>query len=296
MKFNLSTILFGSLLLIFSCKSKETRVPSGYDFTVVTEGSGEVPKVNDYVFFAIKIVGDNGKVLQEMKEGPQMPVLQIPQEMPKSPQSNPVLELLAISKAGGVYKLIMPIDSIPNAPADIKDMKHIEYEISVKQIRNEEQYKKYMEEQQAEMQTKIAANMEKIPAIEELTKTTVSDYKAGKLETKTTASGLKYYIVKNGEGPNAAVGSTVSVNYYGTLTDGTMFDNSFQRGQVFQFPLGGGQVIKGWDEGIALLNKGAKAFLFVPAAMGYGEAGSPPVIPANAELVFYVELEDFTAQ
>ena len=296
MKFNLSSILLGSLILLFSCKGKETRTPSGYDFTVVTEGSGELPKVNDYVFFAIKIVGDNGKVLQEMKEGPQMPILQIPQEMPKAPQPNPVLELLAVSKVGGVYKLIMPIDSIPNAPADIKDMKHIEYEISVKQIRNEEQYKKYMEEQQAEMQAKIAANMEKIPALEELTKTTIADYKAGKLETKSTPSGLKYYIVKNGEGPNPAAGSTVSVNYYGTLTDGTMFDNSFQRGQSFEFPLGGGQVIKGWDEGIALLNKGAKAFLFVPAAMGYGEAGSPPVIPANAELVFYEELESFTGQ
>jgi FKBP-type peptidyl-prolyl cis-trans isomerase len=75
-----------------------------------------------------------------------------------------------------------------------------------------------------------------------------------------------------------------------------MFDNSFQRGQTFPFTLGQNQVIKGWDEGIALLNKGAKAFLFIPGALGYGEAGSPPVIPANAELVFYVELDDFTGQ
>jgi len=292
MKIHFNAVLFALTFLIISCK-KENKLPSGYDYIVITEGTGDVPKVNDYVFFTLKIMGDSSKVLQEMKEGPQMPIMQIPAEMPKSPQANPLLELLATTKVGGVYKLIMPIDSIPNAPPDIKDMKQIEYEITIKSIKNEEDYKKHMDDQQAEMQTKIAANMEKIPAVEELTKTTIADYKSGKLETKTTESGLKYYIVKQGEGPNPEPGNTVSVNYYGALTDGTMFDNSFQRGQTFEFSLGAGQVIKAWDEGLGLINKGSKAFLFVPANLGYGEMGSPPVIPANAELIFYVELEDF---
>lgn len=296
MKFNFFALLSAFTLLIISCKPSETKTPSGYNYEVVTEGTGDVPKTNDYVMFTIKISGEDGKVLQEMKEGPQMPILQIPAEFPTGKEANPVLELLAKSKVGGTYKLFMPVDSIPNAPVDIQAMKLITYEIVVKQIKNEEQYKIYMEEQQAEMQANITANMEKIPAIEELVKTTLDDYKAGKLETETTASGLKYYIVKPGEGANAANGNTVTVNYYGTLMDGTMFDNSFQRGQSFPFPLGQGQVIKGWDEGIALLNKGAKAFLFIPATLGYGEAGSPPVIPANADLVFYVELEDISGQ
>jgi FKBP-type peptidyl-prolyl cis-trans isomerase FkpA len=296
MKFNLSSILFLLAIGIIGCKSGDTKLPSGFDYKVIQAGKGDVPKVNDYVFFTIKITDEKGKVLQEMKEGPQMPVMQILQEMPKHPMANPVLELLAISKVGGVYQLIMPVDSIPNPPADIADMKHITYEVGIKEFKNEEQYKKYMEEQQAEMQAKITANMEKLPAIEELTKTTLEDYKSGKLETKSTASGLKYYIVKEGQGPNPKTGNTVSVNYYGVLSDGTMFDNSFQRGQTFPFGLGQGQVIKGWDEGIALLNKGAKAFLFIPGALGYGAAGSPPVIPADAELVFYVELDDFTGQ
>ncbi|MBK8349172.1 MAG: FKBP-type peptidyl-prolyl cis-trans isomerase [Saprospiraceae bacterium] len=292
MKFSFFSIMAACTLLIVSCKPTETKTPSGYDYTVVTAGSGDAPKTADYVLFTIKIMGEDGKVLQEMKEGPQMPVLQIPADFPKGKEANPVVELLAKSKVGGVYKLMMPVDSIPNAPVDIQAMKHIVYEIAVKQIKSEEEYKKYMEEQQAEAQAKIAANMEKIPAIEELAKTTLADYKAGKLETKTTASGLKYYVVKQGEGPNAANGNKVMVNYYGTLTDGTMFDNSFQRGQALPFTIGVGEVIKGWDEGVALLNKGSKAFLFVPADLGYGAAGSPPVIPANAELMFYVELED----
>lgn len=294
MKFNFSIILIFVSLLIIGCKSKESKLPSGFEYQVIKDGTGEHPKVNDYVFFTIKIIDEKDSILQEMKEGPQMPVMQIPQEMPKYPMANPVLELLAVAKVGGTYKLIMPVDSIPNAPPTIAGMKHITYEVGIKEFKNEEQYKKYSEEQQAEMQAKITANMEKLPAIEELTKTTIQDYKSGKLETKSTASGLKYYIVKEGQGPSPKAGSMVNVNYYGVLADGKMFDNSFQRGQSFPFALGQGQVIAGWDEGIALLNKGAKAFLFIPGNLGYGEAGSPPVIPANAELVFYVELEDFT--
>ncbi|MBL0025659.1 MAG: FKBP-type peptidyl-prolyl cis-trans isomerase [Saprospiraceae bacterium] len=296
MKLKISAILFASIFLTISCKNKENKVPSGYNYTVDAEGSGASPKVNDYVFFTVKIMGDSSKVLQEMGEGPQMPILQIPGEMPKYPQSNPVLEMLAVSKIGGVYKFIMPVDSIPNPPADIKDIDNIVYEIAVKKYMNEVDFKKYSEEKQAEMQAKIAANMEKLPAVEELTKTTLADYKAGKLETQKTASGVKYYIVKKGEGPNATAGSNISVNYYGVLMDGTMFDNSYRAGQAYPFTLGAGQVIKGWDDGLLNLNKGAKAFLFIPPAMAYGSAGSPPVIPADAELAFYVEMDDISGK
>ncbi len=293
MKFNLFAVL-SAILLIVSCKDSETVTPSGYAYTAITEGTGELAKAGDYVLFTIKISGDDGKVLQEMAEGPQMPVIQIPAEMPKGKEANPVMEILAVGKVGGVYNLIMPVDSIPNAPLDVQSMKHIEYEIGIKHIKNEADYKTYMEEQQAVMQGKIAESMEKVPAIEQLVKTTIADYTSGKLETKSTASGLKYYIVKQGEGANAANGSKVKVNYYGALMDGTRFDDSFSRGEAFSFTLGVGQVIKGWDEGVALLNKGSKAFLFVPYAMAYGEQGSQPTIPAKADLVFYVELEDFT--
>ena len=110
---------------------------------------------------------------------------------------------------------------------------------------------------------------------------------------QTTTSGLRYIIHEAGEeGTKPAKGDQVSVHYYGMLdADAKMFDTSFKAGQPYQFPLGMGQVIPGWDEGIMLLNKGAKATLFIPASLGYGAAGSPPVIPENADLIFYVELE-----
>ena len=113
------------------------------------------------------------------------------------------------------------------------------------------------------------------------------------LEEKTTTSGLKYYEVKrSGSAVKAAAGKTVKVHYSGYLADGTMFDSSVERGEPIEFPLGEGQVIAGWEEGIALMNVGDKMRLIIPYFLAYGEQGRAPVIPAKADLTFDVELVD----
>lgn len=106
----------------------------------------------------------------------------------------------------------------------------------------------------------------------------------------TTESGLRYQIIQKGDGVKAEKGKTVSVHYKGALPDGTVFDSSFKRNQPIDFQLGVGQVIPGWDEGIALLNVGDKARLVIPSDLAYGSAGAGGVIPPNATLVFDVEL------
>lgn len=105
-----------------------------------------------------------------------------------------------------------------------------------------------------------------------------------------TASGLQYIEIVQGDGPAPQAGEVVAVHYTGTFTDGTVFDSSYSRGQPIQFPLGRGQVIPGWDEGIGMMNQGGKARLIIPPELAYGERGAGDVIPPNAILIFEVEL------
>ncbi|MFY0714791.1 peptidylprolyl isomerase [Seonamhaeicola sp. NFXS20] len=107
-----------------------------------------------------------------------------------------------------------------------------------------------------------------------------------------TESGLRYQIIQKGDGAKPEKGKTVSVHYKGQLADGTVFDSSYKRNQPIDFPIGVGQVIPGWDEGIQLLNVGDKARLVIPSHLGYGSRGAGGVIPPNATLIFDVELMD----
>ena len=106
----------------------------------------------------------------------------------------------------------------------------------------------------------------------------------------TTPSGLVYEELSVGSGAEAAAGQHVTVHYTGWLTNGTKFDSSKDRGDPFDFDLGAGQVIKGWDEGVAGMKVGGKRKLTIPPSLGYGARGAGGVIPSNATLVFEVEL------
>jgi FKBP-type peptidyl-prolyl cis-trans isomerase len=106
----------------------------------------------------------------------------------------------------------------------------------------------------------------------------------------TTPSGLKYVDQVVGTGEVAVAGKTVNVHYTGWLENGKKFDSSVDRGQAFSFPLGAGRVIKGWDEGVQGMKVGGKRKLTIPSNLGYGPQGAGGVIPANATLIFDVEL------
>lgn len=117
-----------------------------------------------------------------------------------------------------------------------------------------------------------------------------TDDSAAKQSATTTQSGLKYIDVKKGSGQTPKEGQIVIVHYTGTLPDGTKFDSSRDRNDPFKFTLGKGQVIKGWDEGIATMNVGGQRKLIIPAELGYGAQGAGDKIPPNATLHFDVEL------
>ncbi len=105
-----------------------------------------------------------------------------------------------------------------------------------------------------------------------------------------TTSGLKYIDMVEGTGATPQKGQTVRVHYTGTLENGQKFDSSVDRGQPYEFRIGEGAVIKGWDEGLASMKVGGKRKLIIPPVLGYGQRGSPPNIPPNSILLFDVEL------
>jgi FKBP-type peptidyl-prolyl cis-trans isomerase FklB len=137
-------------------------------------------------------------------------------------------------------------------------------------------FRKDMQQKQEQAAKKNAAESEKFLA--------ENKKKPG---VKTTASGLEYKVLKEGNGAQPKATDMVTVNYRGTLIDGTEFDSSYKRGQTATFPLNG--VIKGWTEGLQLMKAGSKYQFFIPPSLAYGEAGRPG-IPPNSTLIFEVDL------
>jgi FKBP-type peptidyl-prolyl cis-trans isomerase len=135
----------------------------------------------------------------------------------------------------------------------------------------------------------LAPKSPKPPAANELNTTPTEPTSVSNESMNTTQ--LQIEVLKQGSGQEAKAGNTVSVHYTGWLTNGTKFDSSVDRGQPFSFLLGAGQVIQGWDEGVAGMKVGEKRKLVIPPGLGYGPSGTPGgPIPPNATLIFEVEL------
>jgi len=258
---------------------------SGYEYVMHSDEGGENIKEGEVAYFRYYIKKRDSIMSSSNDNG--LGKFKVPsQEEINQRKPSPVLEGIMTMSKGDSLTVYYPASSLPRPVPELGNEPFLLYTLSLVDIKSEADYLADQEKEKAKMEAR-ADKVGKDVAV------TAADYKAGKLNSKikTTSSGLKYIIHEAGTGKKPAVGNTVSVDYYGVLTDGQMFDNSFKRGQSFNFPLGQGRVIKGWDEGIALLKEGSKATLFVPYELGYGEAGSPPNIPAKAELIFYVELQ-----
>ena len=179
------------------------------------------------------------------------------------PRTDVVLEKVAIFSKGDAYKTYDAAKIFSEGKGKIKENNRAVLD------KIEADKKKKAEE--------FAANQQKL----------VDDLKA---TMQATPSGLYYKITETTEGKKANVGDNVSVHYAGKLVDGTEFDSSFKRNEPIEIPIGVGQVIKGWDEGILLLKEGESATLLIPSVLGYGANGAGGIIPPNAWLIFDVKL------
>ncbi len=273
-------------LFLVGCDTENVQTTeSGYNYITCVDLEGDPGAAGDWVFIhSVGYAGDS-IIFDSRSEGDPTPI-QLP--MPDAPrgQLSPLQDVLATMSIGDSVQFEYPIDSFKmGRPPFPSDVDVLTYHIRVMDIMNPQQFQTWRSNEMKKSQerlTEVQAEVEQIYA----------DYKAGNLNIQRTESGLGYVIHKQGSGDTPKTGEIVDAQYYGMLdSNGEMFDNSFQRGQPFSFQLGMQMVIAGWDEGFGLLNPGTKATLFIPSQLGYGERGSPPVIPANADLIFYVELE-----
>jgi len=267
---------FLAVLLVTGCQSEggdSKMLPSGFSYVVHKDEPGQTAQPGERAYFHYNLRIDDSLATTSFTEP--IPVsIEIPDTSTLGRELQPLEEALMLMSVGDSLTFSMPMDSIPNAPADFEGAENLNYDLVLVETKTKEQ---------------LQSEVDDIGAF---VRETIDQYNAGELDDlQETESGFKYVIHEAGTGPTPDSTDIVLANYYGALVeDGTMFDNSFQRGAPFNFPLKMGQVIQGWDEGFSYLKEGAKATFFIPAPLGYGAQGSPPVIPGGAELVFYVEL------
>ncbi len=273
------------IVSVTSCKDNSfKKTKDGLEYRIVTDEKGENAKYGDIikVHYLVKI-GDSVMFdSKKMMNGE-------PIEMPLNENTGPnkkmdPSEALTYMSAGDSAIVLAEIDSqsrpmYPFAKATDK----VQFQFKLVSVTPKAKFEEEMKNKSANQ----AATDDKI----------ITDFLAkNNITAQKTASGLYYVITKPGAGENAVAGKTVKVKYTGRTLDGSIFDSNIEKGfntlEPLEFGLGQKQVIPGWDEGIALLNKGAKATLYIPSNLAYGEQSPTPKIPANGILMFDVELLD----
>ena len=276
-------------LAVVSCQTGNSEFPgyetaeSGMIYKFHKYGEDTVtPKAGDFVEINLTYKTEDTVMFASSDLPPEQ---KGPIPMGRTLFAGDIFDGLGMMHVGDSATFVVAADSVwkymyrGNVPPGMDSAKYIFYIVGLNNIMSAEEMnaiqgekaKVLMEEEQVNRETYLKENYP---------------------DAKPTESGLYYVRTKKGSGSNPQVDQTVSVHYTGTLLNGTKFDSSVDRGTPFEFPLGQGRVIKGWDEGIAMMKKGEKGVLIVPSDLGYGSRPSGP-IPPHSTLVFEVELIDF---
>lgn len=285
------------ILLMVSCASenstKENVTDGGIKYQIIKNGSGDVAKDGDYVFFHVNYLADDKEMFNSRDAGKESSA-KIDEASKRDLVTTALQYCLKKAAKGDSIEFYVPTDSLRNMGfPETDETKMLTYRMKVTDILSEADYQAKMAEERAAEAAKIAEAQKRLPEVEKFVQDTYKYIASGKAgdNIKELPSGLKYIIHEEGEGDLIKPGEKASVNYYGILkSNGNMFDNSWKRGTPFQFTVGQGQVIRGWDEGLTLFKKGTRGTLIIPYAMAYGEAGRPPSIPEKSDLIFYIEV------
>jgi FKBP-type peptidyl-prolyl cis-trans isomerase FkpA len=263
-----------------------TILPSGLEYKYIKDAPGNTFALGDQLEMNFKSsVGDS--ILFDSRQ--MMNGKTVLFAMQKPAYNGDVNEGLLMLTPGDVVVFRTSLDSIVKAGNQLlpwmKNSDKMVYNVEVVNIKtNDQVQKEFKEQQDAQVNTDDKLIQEYM--------------KSNNIKAEKTASGLYYVVTKKGTGENAKPGQRVTVNYTGRTLSNEVFDSNvdsaFHHVQPFSFDLDRGNVIKGWDEGVALMNKGAKGTLLIPSRYAYGPQSPSPKIPANAVLVFDVEVTDIT--
>ncbi len=271
-----------------------TKGADNLEYKIITHGKGLVhPTIGDMMQVHIKQKIDDSLMMNTVATNKGNP---IDVNMQQSMIKGDLMGGLGLLKEGDSAVFRIRLDTLAARakqprPEWTDANAHVIWEVKLVKIKNKAQ----IQAEQAKMQAEAAAKAKEQVALDD--KLILEHLKQkGITNAKKTASGLYYVIHKEGAGPKAAAGQKVAVNYTGFNMEGEKFDSSvdsaFNHVTPIEFPLGQRNVIAGWDEGIALLNKGGAATLYIPSGLAYGATSRGPKIPANAILIFDVELVD----
>lgn len=264
------------------------KLASGLEYKFIVDKPGQKLAVPEsQITMHIRTTANDSTLFDSYKMNDNQPV---PAQVTKPSYAGDVMEGISMMSEGDSAIFRAPAELIfknNQYPPFVKEGDKVQFQVKMISVKTKEEFEA---DQRAAMSKQLAAEDPEIKKY----------IKDKKLNVKQTASGLYYVITKEGDGTKAQAGQMVSMNYTGTLLDGTAFDSNvdpkFNHVSPFEFKLGVGQVIKGWDEGIALLSTGGKAVLIIPSPLAYGprsmpgNPNNPKGIPANSPLVFEVEM------
>lgn len=287
--------------LITGCESdgsnKVISTENGTRYSIFTaDRVGEPVNMGDYVYFHAAMMTERDSFMFGTRDdGGEPQMVQIKELDPTAPQVSPIEDVLSLMAQGDSAVIRVNLDQFPSKPPGLENDSVLLYTVAVTEVIDEATYVTRLSAEELAMKEAMDVTKGREEEMLAFASQVHKDYVAGSLDgdIKTTESGLKYVVHQEGEGAPAEAGRGVKVQYIGSLvSDGSVFDQSFGRGEALPFILGQGQVIPGWDEGIALLKEGGRATLFIPSELAYGARGAGADIPPNSELAFYVELEE----
>jgi len=270
------------------------KTASGLYYQFYTQNEGVLPQIGDLMDVAIKCyVNDSVFPIAATDEN----TMQLVEPL----FAGDLFEGLAMMHEGDSASFIVNIDSTfikmfgyPSLPEEYLPTDVMRFELRLDDCYPESEFPQhYGAKMKKEADKRIAKMKADNPEQTEAAAQALAEYlAANKVVAEPTESGLYYVMTQEGNGEKPEVGQVVQVHYTGKLLDGTVFDSSVDRGEPISIPIGVGQVIPGWDEGIRMMSKGEKGVLYIPYYLAYGERDAG-MIPPFSNLVFEVELIDF---